>query len=542
MGAPRAPLLLFRFQYPPGCHLYRTAQHFTKQNGHHHHHPHLSRSVSKAPPKPDFHSGNTYTQPSEKLSQNVTGAERLAYNRTAAKATSHAQKQAVSPWMRDGSDRPPVDKVGNKSRVFAGGKLLTTPSRMLKLVIPLGKQGGAEKKGEDGEGEDEVEPLALLVHPQQPLSYLERLIQSELPPIEDGSGKERLPGVWFRAPDARDTDGDGKEDGVEADESEQTEGDGEKKKKKKKQKQKKTELRRKEEEVEKKQQERQEAEMEGSDVTVIDGKRVSTGKLKSKSKDTTDAANSASTPSKPEPTVEEVAVADKDNATAGFVRWSASTEIGDFIRDAARAHYFALDIESSPAPILVGVPSFKDRTYYLRMRLRQKSIEIARLADIKRECDSLAERAAKRVALAGGAVLVVYWFIVYLCTFRTELGWDVMEPVTYLVGLSTLIGGYAWFLIHNRQVSYRSAMNFTITRRQSQLYEAKGFDLARWEEIVDEGNKLRREIKMIADEYDVQWREKDDAKSDKVIEALENERKKKENARKEKDDDDDDDD
>jgi len=59
---------------------------------------------------------------------------------------------------------------------------------------------------------------------------------------------------------------------------------------------------------------------------------------------------------------------------------------------------------------------------------------------------------------------------------------------------------------------------------------------------VDEGNKLRREIKMIADEYDVQWREKDDAKSDKVIEALENERKKKENARKEKDDDDDDDD
>ena len=62
-------------------------------------------------------------------------------------------------------------------------------------------------------------------------------------------------------------------------------------------------------------------------------------------------------------------------------------------------------------------------------------------------------------------------------TFQTELGWDVMEPVTYLVGLSTLIGGYTWFLYHNREVSYRSAMNFTISRRQGQLYQQKGLDL-----------------------------------------------------------------
>lgn len=50
------------------------------------------------------------------------------------------------------------------------GKLLTTPSRMLKLILPLTTRDANDDR-------KDVEPLALLVHPQQPLSYLERLIQ-----------------------------------------------------------------------------------------------------------------------------------------------------------------------------------------------------------------------------------------------------------------------------------------------------------------------------------------------------------------------------
>lgn len=111
-------------------------------------------------------------------------------------------------------------------------------------------------------------------------------------------------------------------------------------------------------------------------------------------------------------------------------------------------------------------------------------------------------------------------------TFQTELGWDVMEPVTYLVGLSTLIGGYTWFLYHNREVSYRSAMNFTISRRQGQLYQQKGLDLELWEGLVEEGNRLRREIKMVAEEYDVDWSEAQDAGDERVTRALREERKK----------------
>lgn len=113
-----------------------------------------------------------------------------------------------------------------------------------------------------------------------------------------------------------------------------------------------------------------------------------------------------------------------------FVRWSSSTEIGDFIRDAARGKEFAVEIEGAPKEIRIGVPSFNDRTYYLRTRLRKTSGQILKMTEIKRDCDIAAHRGAQRVATAGAGLLFVYWYVVYRLTFETDLGWDTMEPVT----------------------------------------------------------------------------------------------------------------
>jgi hypothetical protein len=80
-------------------------------------------------------------------------------------------------------------------------------------------------------------------------------------------------------------------------------------------------------------------------------------------------------------------------------------------------------------------------------------------------------------------------------------------------------------------------MNLTISRRQSKLYEAKGFDVRKWEDLIDEGNTLRKEIKAVAQEYDVEWDERADEKSEKVMEALREDREKKKNGKsKDKDD------
>ena len=84
-------------------------------------------------------------------------------------------------------------------------------------------------------------------------------------------------------------------------------------------------------------------------------------------------------------------------------------------------------------------------------------------------------------------------------------------------------------------------MNFTISRRQSQLYQQKGLDLELWEGLVEEGNRLRREIKLVAEEYDVEWNESQDAGDERVREALREERKKHKNKQKEDKEDEDDD-
>jgi hypothetical protein len=111
----------------------------------------------------------------------------------------------------------------------------------------------------------------------------------------------------------------------------------------------------------------------------------------------------------------------------------------------------------------------------------------------------------------------------------------------YLAGLSTIMIGYLWFLYHNREVSYRSALNLTVSRRQNTLYQARGFDLRKWEAMIEEANALRKEIKLVADEYDVEWDEKADEGSEEVHDALKEERdKNRKSSKDEKDDDDDD--
>ena len=367
------------------------------------------------------------------------------------------------------------------------GKLLTTPSHLLKLVIPLTTMD----KNSDRK---DVEPLSLLVHPQQPLSYLERLIQSELPTIEDKVGREKIPSVTFWAEETGRSETDLKAES--ADEEAETHGES------------------------------------GLEKSKVQGKTERTGKLKPSSSNAKQSGPISSTiETYSDLGREGPASEEKDK---NFVRWSSSTEIGDFIREAARGQEFAVRIEGSPREIRVGVPSFKDRTHYLRLRFKSLSTKISDMAAIKRDCDLAAHNSAQRLAIAGAVGLAAYWMAVCSLTFYTDLGWDVMEPVTYLVGLSTLICGYLWFVYHRREVSYQAAMQLTVSRRQSMLYQSKGFNIKRWENLVDEANQIRREINTVARAYDVDWDELAEQKEE-VIEALKEGSKSKGKSKKEDD-------
>lgn len=332
---------------------------------------------------------NSNARPASELNENITQEEKDHFARKLREDTS---KQIRTPWHREGSDQPPVARQ-RSAGAMTKGKLLTTPSRMLKIILPLTTQDtNSDRK--------DIEPLALLVHPQQPISYLERLIQAELPTIKYKDGHERVPNVYFRAEDSIQGDAQPSEP-VETTISKDSEPDFEK-----------------------------------VDEVRIDGKTERTGKLNSRSKDRKTPEEAEALRGAPgQGGVESYSGQGQDAPSDGkggrkFVRWSSSTEIGDFIRDAARGQEFAIEIEGAPEEIRVGVPSFDERTYYLRMRLRKTSKKISEMADVKKECDALAHKAAKNVAKAGFAGIVSWWGVVYYLTFQTELGWDVMEPVT----------------------------------------------------------------------------------------------------------------
>jgi hypothetical protein len=253
------------------------------------------------------------------------------------------EKQTRAPWHREGADTPPVERKRSASKM-SKGKLLTTPSRLLKLVLPLTTLDPNSER-------TDVAPLALLVHPQQPLSYLERLIQSELPTITNEKGENRVPAVSFKAMEAKD-------DEIKPSKTKTDE-----------------ELEREEESL---------SEQRGKHVDSYGG-----------------------------------AGREGNGADEGdFVRWSASTEIGDFIRDAARAKEFEVEIEGAEDSIKIGVPSFNDRTFYLRQRLRKTARKLSDMAKVKEECDQAARRGGQRIAMGGCGILVAYWYIVRLSFLR----------------------------------------------------------------------------------------------------------------------------
>lgn len=140
----------------------------------------------------------------------------------------------------------------------------------------------------------------------------------------------------------------------------------------------------------------------------------------------------------------------QNKSTSGQnIQWSHSTDIGDFIKDAARhaefsIHFTQEDDRTAPAQnkkddtrdvdehksdgehtetiIEVEVPTFADRTRFLRRRLEYVKERLREMEASKKECDYEAHQGARRMALSGFGMLVVYWGLVARLTFW-DFGW-----------------------------------------------------------------------------------------------------------------------
>lgn len=193
------------------------------------------------------------------------------------------------------------------------------------------------------------------------------------------------------------------------------------------------------------------------------------------------------------------------------VSWSQSTDLSDFIKQACLNEKFKITIEPSSeggegVTLEVSIPSFASRTTYLRHRLLKLTRELDEMTKKKKAIDLAAHKGAQRlavVALGGG---VAYWVAIIRWTFFTDAGWDLMEPVTWATGFGALLCSAAFLVYHNREVSYSSLLDLSISARQRRLYDKHGLDIERWTEMVAEAKTLRKEIARIAADYDLEWK------------------------------------
>ncbi|WWC70428.1 uncharacterized protein I206_104379 [Kwoniella pini CBS 10737] len=206
------------------------------------------------------------------------------------------------------------------------------------------------------------------------------------------------------------------------------------------------------------------------------------------------------------------------------VSWSQSTDLSDFVKQSCLNEKFKIVItptldenensstinqskqKNEELILEVIIPSFASRTHYIRRRLMSLTKELDKMTKQKKIIDYQAHKGAQRLAVAALGGGVVYWAAVIRWTFFTDAGWDLMEPVTWATGFAALLGSAAFLIYHNREVSYSSLLDLSITARQRKLYDEAGLDIEKWTEMVSEAKTLRKEINRIASDYDIEWK------------------------------------
>ena len=120
------------------------------------------------------------------------------------------------------------------------------------------------------------------------------------------------------------------------------------------------------------------------------------------------------------------------------------------------------------------------------------------LSNQKKEIDDRAATFTKRIVVGALAYLVAQATVVAKLTFASRLGWDIMEPITYLVTFMTAVFGLGYFSVSRKDYMYETVWDQLQEKRQKSLYLKDNFDLINYEAMLDElAEKEERLARMI---------------------------------------------
>jgi len=113
------------------------------------------------------------------------------------------------------------------------------------------------------------------------------------------------------------------------------------------------------------------------------------------------------------------------------------------------------------------------------------------LNETKLELDRKAESRAK-LGMVGAFVLLAAQFFILARMVWVSFNWDIMEPVTYFVGLFTLMGGYSFFVLCGEDYTYK-ALEYRLRLRVLRYYYiSKEFNWKKWNDLHQQVEVLRK--------------------------------------------------
>lgn len=74
------------------------------------------------------------------------------------------------------------------------------------------------------------------------------------------------------------------------------------------------------------------------------------------------------------------------------------------------------------------------------------------------------------------------------------LSWDIMEPISYLMGLGNFTAGFGWYLIYINNPDKQNPVDWYKTRVEHKLQSRQGISNEKIEELVDEIKEVRQRI------------------------------------------------
>ncbi|KPA78150.1 hypothetical protein ABB37_06326 [Leptomonas pyrrhocoris] len=132
----------------------------------------------------------------------------------------------------------------------------------------------------------------------------------------------------------------------------------------------------------------------------------------------------------------------------------------------------------------------------LKARCSEMRSELEELERIKNLCDAAAQRHLDR-KMQQLFLLLLFQAVVLFDWTYVHFDWNLVEPITYLIGYSATWIAILWYGALQREFSYDTLRDMLREQQCERLYAQHKFDLAHYEKVKVEVDRLQRVLRSL---------------------------------------------